>query len=338
MNRNVSHTPPDRANELFAKLLDSSEGAIQTREKLFSALKQELQLLANVQEQHLFPVMRRHKETRGLVQDALEDNRETQALLSELEATPKDGEEFTRKLDQLRKVFQQHIRDDRKELLPVILKVLSEEEVEAVVEMIEGEIAEVDESKRAEVEQRRATTRQQRQQVESARIAAGEVTNLVREGAKDVEIIARTAQESVQAGLGMASELAQRSAGEVVHLFDRSSQRTREVAEQASHRLQAVSQANTVLARGARDIAYEWLSLQQDCLLKNLDAIAALTRCRSVSDVAEVQTSLVRQNLEQVIGNGRRIAELAFDVAEAATRPSAIAAERKLERTSRVRA
>jgi len=126
-NKQFSQTPPDKVNELFAKLLDTSDGAIKTREQLFSDLRAELELLASIQEEHLFPVLRKHKETRDLVPDPLNDNMQTRALLDELENTPKDSEEFARKIEDLRRVFQQHIRDDRKELLPVVLKVLSEQ-------------------------------------------------------------------------------------------------------------------------------------------------------------------------------------------------------------------
>ena len=76
--------------------------AVKTREKLFSDLKAELDLLAKLEEEHLFPVLRKHKETKGLVSEALADNKQTRTLLDELETTPKDGEEFATKVAELR--------------------------------------------------------------------------------------------------------------------------------------------------------------------------------------------------------------------------------------------
>ena len=64
---------------------------------------------------------------------------------------------------ELRKAFQQHVRDERKELLPAVLKALDDEEAEAIVEKIEGAKAEVEEAKRAEAEQRRAAAREERE-------------------------------------------------------------------------------------------------------------------------------------------------------------------------------
>src|ERR687897_487856 len=131
--RQLIQTSPVRANELFAKLVDTSETAVKTRERLFAELKDELELQANLEEQHLFPVLRKHKETKNLVADAINANKLTRKLLAELERTPK-----------------------KSELLPAVLKALSDEEAQAVVEKIEDGKAETEEAKRAEAEQRRA--------------------------------------------------------------------------------------------------------------------------------------------------------------------------------------
>ena len=157
--RQLIQTSPAKANELFAKLAETSGNALKTRERLFSELKEELELQMRLEEQHLFPVLRKRKETKDLVPDALNDNKETRKALTELERTPKESEEFASKVAELRKAFQQHVRDERKELLPAVLKALDDEEAEAIVEKIEGAKAEVEEAKRAEAEQRRAAAR-----------------------------------------------------------------------------------------------------------------------------------------------------------------------------------
>src|SRR5215208_6631123 len=152
--RQLIQTSPARANELFAKLVDTSENAVKTREKLFADLKQEL--LASLEEQHLFPVLRKHKDLKDLVREALNDNKATRKLLTELDHTPKESEEFATRVAELRRVFQQHVRDEKKELLPAVLKALTDEEAQAVVERVEAGKADVDEAKRLEAEQRRA--------------------------------------------------------------------------------------------------------------------------------------------------------------------------------------
>src|ERR687898_1516316 len=149
MTRRFSQTPPDKANELFEKLLATSDAAIKIREGLLQDLKEELELLARLQEEHLFPVLRQHG-MQDLVQDATKDNEETSALLAQLERTPKNDAGFLSQVAELRRVFQQHIRDDKKELLPALLKVLSDEEANAVVEKVEDDMAQNQGAKRAE--------------------------------------------------------------------------------------------------------------------------------------------------------------------------------------------
>ena len=192
--RQLIQTSPARVNELFAKLVDTSETAVKTREKLFAELKGELELLADLEEQYLFPVLRKHKELKDLVREALNDNKATRKLLTELDHTPKDNEEFASRVEELRRVFQQHVRDEKKEFLPAVLKALSDEEAEAVVDRIEAGKAEIEEAKRAEAEERRADARREREQAEAeqARIDAAE-----REDAKERRAAAR--QERAEA-------------------------------------------------------------------------------------------------------------------------------------------
>jgi stress response protein YsnF len=166
--RQLIQASPAKANELLAKLADTSDGALKTRERLLVDLKAELDLLAKLEEEHLFPVLRKHKETKDLVSEALNDNKQIRKLVAELEQTPKESEEFAAKVAELRKVFQQNVRDERNELLPAVLKALSDDEAQAIVENIEAEKAEIEEAKRSEVEQRRAEVRDEREQAAQA--------------------------------------------------------------------------------------------------------------------------------------------------------------------------
>jgi len=166
--RQLIQTSPAKATELLTRLVDTPYTALKTRERLFVDLKAELDLLAQLEEEHLFPVLRKHKETKGLVAEALNDNKQIRKLVTDLEQTPRESEEFAGKVAELKKVFQQSVRDEKKELLPAVLKALSDEEAQAIVENIEAGKADVEQAKRAEVEQRRAEARQEREQAEKA--------------------------------------------------------------------------------------------------------------------------------------------------------------------------
>src|ERR687885_2035981 len=105
--RQLIQTSPAKANELFGKLAETSGNAVKTRERLFSELREELELQMRLEEQHLFPVLRKRKQTKDLVSEALNDNKDTRKALTELERTPEESEAFASKMAELRKAFQQ---------------------------------------------------------------------------------------------------------------------------------------------------------------------------------------------------------------------------------------
>jgi hypothetical protein len=309
INRTIGQTPPDRANELFAQLLDTPDLAVELREQLFSALRQELELLANLQEQHLFPVLEKHPETADLVRDARNDTQQTTALLNELESMPKDSEAFIVKVADLRRVFQQHIRNDKNELLPVVLKVLNQEEVEAVVEKVEEEIAEVEQTKRA-------TSRRRRMQAEDAQAAGETMLTAAQAGAEGVNDGMQMMQGVLQESANAASELLEHS----TEAAGRQAHEAPNVMDHASQYLQAIARSNRILAHGAGAIALEWSGLRQERLLKTLDGLNDLLACRSVAELVGLQSSIVRQNVEQMIGNHQRLVQITTQITRDATR------------------
>jgi stress response protein YsnF len=213
--RQLIQTSPTKANELFAVLADTSNNAVKTRERILGDLKSELELLAKLEEEHLFPVLRKHKETKDLVTAALNDNKQTRKLLAELEQTPKGSEEFAPKVAELRKVFQQSVRDERKDLLPAVLKALSDEEAQAIVEKIEDGKAEVEGAKRAEAEQRRAEQKQERERLEQILAEEKEAADRERKTREAAQKAAEQAAQTAQIAVESTNQVAQ-SAAETV--------------------------------------------------------------------------------------------------------------------------
>ena len=322
--RRFSQAPPDKANELFDKLLATSDNAVKTRERLLADLKEELEFLATLQEEHLFPVLTRHG-MQDLVREATTDNQQTAALLGELERMPKNNAEFVSKVTELRRAFQQHIRDDRKELLPAVLKVLSDEEVNAIAETVEDEMANIDETKRSEA-------RRSREQVEAVQRVTEDVADTLRAGVESAQTMAQAMQEAVSNSFGVFSELARRSTGQTL---DQPDGTTRGLTEEAAHNLRAVAQSSTVLTRGLQEVSREVVSRSQQRLQRNLDGLQALARCRSMTDFVEVQSSLLRDNLEQTLESSRRLAELTLQMTDEATKTVTVQADKTAQRFHR---
>lgn len=326
--RQLIQKSPDKTNELFAKLVDTSDAAVKTRDRLLSELKVEIEDQAKVQEQHLFPVLKKHKETKDLVAEALEDNKETRKLLAELERTPKDSKEFATKVVELRKVFQQHVRDEKKELLPAVLKALTDEEADAVVEKIEDEKAKVEAARRAEV-------KREREAVETAKKAAEDTVNTARAGAESAQQSARAAQDAARSGFNAAADMTKRGAEQFTSLTSDVTRQAQESSEQAQQNMQVVTQTGSVLASGYQDVSREWLAMSQAVFQKNMEGLNAMMRCRSLPELIAAQSSLVRDNVELTIESSRRIAKLSVGIADKAGRSFEEQTSKNAERSKR---
>src|SRR3954470_10782883 len=88
---------------------------------------------------------------------------------------------------------------------------------------------------------------------EAARV--GEQT--ARAGADIARRSTETARDTVQTGLNTASETFQRMADQVTQVLGFSGPQSEELARRSSQNLQAVSQASSVLARGAQEVSRE---------------------------------------------------------------------------------
>jgi len=153
---------PAKAVELFTRLANTSDAAVKTRERLFSELKAELDSHLQLEEKHLFPVLRKQAETKDLVAAALRDNKDLRAMLSELEALPKNDAAFLPKIAEMQKLFRQHARDEKRELRAV-QKALNEDQLQAILEKMEESLADAEQRQQVEAEERRTDGRRERQ-------------------------------------------------------------------------------------------------------------------------------------------------------------------------------
>src|SRR4051794_20018669 len=129
-----------------------------------------------------------------------------------------------------------------------------------------------------------------------------------------------TARETFQAGLDTANETFRRMTDQVNQVLGFNGPQAEELTRQVSQNLQAVSQASTVLARGAQEVSHEVFGLVQDRAQQNADAVNRIVKTRSVQDFVAVQSELVRDGIWQVIEINKRIAEVSLRIAEEAAR------------------
>ena len=151
---------------------------------------------------------------------------------------------------------------------------------------------------------------------ETARVAE----QTARAGADMARRGTETAQNIVESGLNTTTQTLQHMADQFTQVLGFNGPQAQEAVRRSSENLQAVTQAGTVLARGAQAVSQEVFGHIQDRLTKNVDAVYRLVGTRSVQDFVAVQSDLVRDGLQQVIDTNKRIAELSVRVADEAAR------------------
>jgi len=149
---------------------------------------------------------------------------------------------------------------------------------------------------------------------EAARV--GEQT--ARAGADIARRGTEAARNAVESGLNTATQTLERVTDQFTKVLGFSGPQAAELARRSSENIQAVTQASTVLARGAQEVSQEVFGLIQNRLQKNLDAVNRLAGTRSVQDFVAVQSDLARDTLQEVIDINKRIAEVSLRIANEA--------------------
>lgn len=115
---------------IFEQLEPTTERALKTREELFNKLKEELTVHATIEEQIFYPALKDAELTREITLEAFEEHHVVKELLAELDAEPKDTEEWKAKLTVLQENVEHHVEEEEGEMFKSARKVLSAKQIE----------------------------------------------------------------------------------------------------------------------------------------------------------------------------------------------------------------
>ncbi len=308
---------PAKANELFAKLSDTTVRAVKTRERLLADLRDELHLQMELETKHLFPALRRHPKLKGLVDDATADNKTARALLAELERMPKDDEGFAGKLAELRRVFQQHIRDERKELLPAMRKLLSDDETRAIAERMDAGREEIADARRKEAKKAAQ---------DAAAAGLREASSAIAEVAgKTVEESTRAAETPLRAG----AEAMVRSASEASAAVR--SAVIRPMATPMVDSFETLASIPAIVVSAGNEAGRVWASWAEATGRAWLDGARELAAAPSPMKATEIQVRLIGEAMRSWLDAGTQLMDIAMHASRGVMAPI----ERQTERLKR---
>lgn len=119
---------------------------------------------------------------------------------------------------------------------------------------------------------------------------------------------------------GVEPQAAEQPAREAARLFVVAGGAGREAARQASRNVQGLTQTGSVLARGFQDLSREWINFTQNQWRTNWNGLTGLARCRTPRDVLELQSTVVRENVQGVLDSARRVSQISTEVAKEVAR------------------
>ena len=124
---------------LIFKKIDSmkSKETAQTHEQLFKELSTELELHAKVEEDIVYPVFKKHGETRQIVEKSVREHKEIDNLLYELKGMRPDDQQWMGKLGELQRKVEHHVKEEEEQLFPQGRKIISEDQAQQLGETFE---------------------------------------------------------------------------------------------------------------------------------------------------------------------------------------------------------
>ncbi len=322
---------PAKANELFAKLADTTVRAVKTRERLLADLRDELDLQIELEEKHLFPALRRHEKLKGLVADAIADNRQTRKLLGELERMPKDDAGFAPKVTELRRVFQQHIRDERKELLPAIRKVLSGEEAQAVADRMEAGRAEIADARTREPEQAAPSAKAAPQAAPQAAPKTAE-TSSVREASAAIaetagkmvpkaviEDMPRLANTGAETGIRAGADAMLRGSRQTAAIA--MSVGAKPMATPMTGGLETLASLPGVAASTSSEVGRVWTQWAETTWRASVQGAQELARARDPRSIAQAQGRMANEAMRAWFDASARLLDIAMHASRNMLKP-----------------
>jgi hypothetical protein len=326
--RQTIQAAPGKTGELIEKLSGTSNQAVRTRENLFAQLSEELTRYVEIEEQHFLPLLRKHAGTRDLAADAVKGNKELQASLKKLSAMHKDNADFLSELDALNKSFQKYVRNERKELLPAVLKAFSDEEASALADSIEGAAADAEKAKRDEKREEAAQAKRQAEEAEQAKDAERAAARAQRAAERTAREASEKAVDTMARGAAAVQDGARQVSASMTERTQKVASAARdamavygETSQKIRDDVQAIRASSSVSTGAASEIYSVWSEWFSSTARINAEAAQKLMQARSLQQVAEQQNEFATSALRNWMEGNAKVLEITHRASKQAMAP-----------------
>lgn len=119
-----------KVEDLFAKLEDTTERAVQKREKIYADLRMELTVHAEAEQSAIYPDLKEQEETEEIGYESVEEHAIVKFLLGKLDRTACDSKEWTAQITALKEVVEHHVEEEEKEMFKQMKQAFSDDELQ----------------------------------------------------------------------------------------------------------------------------------------------------------------------------------------------------------------
>lgn len=123
-------------------------------------------------------------------------------------------------------------------------------------------------------------------------------------------------QNTWRFGVDMATAVMGRSTDRLGRGFGFSGNEAQRGAERSVRNAEAIMYSMTAVAKGMNGASREYFDFVRQQIERTMDRMDELWRCRTLHDLAAVQTDLMRDTISSALESSRRMADLSLKVAD----------------------
>ena len=151
--------------------------------------------------------------------------------------------------------------------------------------------------------------------------AAKQVEAAVAAGKETVETAVKVGTDAFAKGYESAMDATREQVDAAVRAGADAFQGYEEVVAFGKDNVEAVMESSAILAKGAQEFNKAWFDLAQVSVDQNVAATKALLGCKTVKELAEVQSGLATRNYDTLVADGRKLSDMSVKLAEDVARP-----------------
>src|SRR3546814_13768473 len=102
--------------ELLGEIKATTDGAEKTRERLFSQVRDDLKIHTEFENTEFYPAVRKGADAKQLIDEGIEEHKQVEALIKELDRGSKTSKEWMSKLKKLEQMGEHHVREAEGEI------------------------------------------------------------------------------------------------------------------------------------------------------------------------------------------------------------------------------